>query len=76
MFARLLLERAVRAFIAGAAAALSVGATSASFSVPGLKALLIGAGAAGVSAVMSLLSQAIGDPTSTSFLPGAPGSSR
>lgn len=67
MFARLLAERAVRAFIAGATAAFAAGVASSDFSVPSLKAVLVGAGAAGVSAVMSLLSQFFGDPNSTSF---------
>lgn len=69
MFGRLLLERAVRAFVAGAAAAVAAGIAMTDFSVPSLKALAVGAGAAGVSAVLSLVSQFVGDPNSTSFVP-------
>ena len=69
MFGRLLAERAVRAFIGAAAAAVAAGIAMTDFSVPSLKALAIGAGAAGVSAVLSLVSQFVGDPNSTSFVP-------
>ena len=66
-YSKLLLERAARAFIAAATAAMAAGAATTNFSVPSVKALLVGAGAAGVSAVMTLLSRQFGDPGSTSF---------
>jgi malic enzyme len=69
MFVRLLAERCVRAFVAGAAAAIAASAATTDISAGGLKALVVGAGAAGVSAVMSLISKWFGgDPDSTSFL--------
>ena len=69
MFIRLLAERCVRAFVAGATAAFGAGMASTDFSVTSLRAVAIGAGAAGVSAVMSLISKWFGgDPGSTSFL--------
>lgn len=68
-FYKNLLERAVRAFIAGAAASVAASAASTDISASGGKALIIGAGAAGVSAVMTFLSQLFGaDPKSGSFL--------
>jgi malic enzyme len=69
IFRRLLAERAVRAFIGASLAAVAAGMAMTDFSVPSIKALLIGAGAAGVSAVLSLVSQFVGDPNSTSLLP-------
>lgn len=69
MFVRLLLERCARAFVAGATASFAAGMASTDFSVTSLRAVAIGAGAAGVSAVMSIVSQWFGnDPASTSFL--------
>jgi malic enzyme len=69
MFLRLLLERCARAFVAGATASFAAGMASTDFSVTSLRAVAIGAGAAGVSAVMSIVSQWFGnDPASTSFL--------
>lgn len=63
-----LIERAARAFIAGAAAAVAASAASADISAGGLKALIVGAGAAGVSAVMTVVSQFFGsDAESGSF---------
>ena len=67
MFQKLLFERMVRAFIASAMATFSVGVASAEWSSNSLRALCVGAGAAGISAVMSMLSQLVGDPESTSF---------
>lgn len=67
MFVRLLLERCVRAFAAAALATLAAGVTTADFSVQGGKALIVGAIASGVSACISLLTQFVGDPNSTSF---------
>jgi len=67
VFQKLLFERMVRAFIAASTATLSVGIASAEWSSNSLRALCVGAGAAGVSAVMSMLSQRFGDPESTSF---------
>lgn len=66
-YTKLLIERAARAFVAASTAALAAGAATTDFSVPGIKALLVGAGAAGVSAVMTLISRSFGDPGSTSF---------
>lgn len=67
MFGKLLLERCVRAFAAAALATLAAGITNADLSVQGSKALLVGAIASGVSACITLLTQFVGDPNSTSF---------
>lgn len=68
MFTKLLLERMVRAFIAAATATLAAGAVNADVSIPALKALVVGAIASGVSACISMISQFVGDPDSTSFI--------
>jgi len=68
MFARLLLERAIRSFLAATLATLAAGITQSDLSVQGTKALLVGAFASGVSACITLVSQFFGDPESTSFL--------
>jgi len=67
VFGKLLLERCARAFAAAALATLAAGVQSADFSVQGGKALIVGAIASGVSACISLLTQFVGDPNSTSF---------
>lgn len=67
VFLKLLLERCVRA---GAAAAIGVTITrlaSPDFDPSSAKTIAIAAGAAAVSAVLSILSQFVGDPESTSF---------
>jgi len=69
VLAKQLVERAIRAFIAGATAAIAASAATTDISAGGLKALVVGAGAAGVSAVMTLLSKYFGgDPDSGSFV--------
>ncbi len=68
VFVKRLLERSVRAFVAAATAAVAAGVASSNLSMPSIKAILIGAGAAGVSAVMTVLSKYTGDPTSGSFV--------
>jgi len=68
MFTKLLLERMVRAFIAAATATLAAGAVNADVSIPALKALVVGAIASGISACISMISQFVGDPDSTSFI--------
>ena len=68
MFTKLLLERMVRAFIAAATATLAAGAVNADVSIPALKALVVGAIASGISACISMISQFVGDPDSTSFV--------
>ena len=67
VFGKLLLERCARAFAAAALATLAAGVQSADFSVQGGKALVVGAIASGVSACISLVTQFVGDPNSTSF---------
>ena len=67
IFAKLLLERMVRAFAAATLATLAAGVTNADLTVQGTKALLVGAFASGVSACITLVSQFFGDPNSTSF---------
>ncbi len=67
MFGKLLLERLIRSFLAAFAGTLAIGATNADISSQGLKALAVGAFAAGVSACFTLISQFFGDPDSTSF---------
>lgn len=74
MFYRLLIERAARSALAAFLATVSAAAASPNLSVPTAKAALIAGAAAAVSAAITVLSRAVGDPTSTSFLPGAPGS--
>lgn len=67
VFLKLLLERCVRA---GAAAAIGVTLTrlaSPDFDPSNTKTILIAAGASAVSAILSILSQFVGDPESTSF---------
>jgi hypothetical protein len=76
VFYRLLIERAVRSALAAFLAVVSAAAASPNLSVPTAKAALISGVAAAVSAVITVLSQFVGDPTSTSFLPGAPGGGR
>lgn len=68
MLMRQLVERCIRAFIAGSTAAIAASAATTDISAGGVKALLVGAGAAGVSAVMTLVSQFFGDPNSGSFV--------
>lgn len=68
LFAKRLLERAMRAFVGAATASISVGVVSTEMSVNSLRALAVGAGAAGVSALLSLVSQFVGDPESASFV--------
>ena len=68
MFTKLLLERMARSFTAALLATLAAGAVNADVSVPALKALVVGAIASGVSACISMVSQFVGDPDSTSFI--------
>jgi hypothetical protein len=58
----------VRAFAAASLATLAAGIQSADLSVQGTKALIVGAIASGVSACISLVTQFVGDPNSTSFM--------
>lgn len=67
MFSRLLLERCLRAAIAAALATIATQLASSDVSVPSVRTLTIAIGAAGISALMSVLSQVVGDPNSTSF---------
>jgi hypothetical protein len=67
VFPKLLLERMARTFIAAAAGTLAVGIANADLSVQGVRALAVGAIASGISACISLVSQFVGDPNSTSF---------
>lgn len=66
MFIKLLIERSIRAAIAASLATISVGVTNTT-NWQSARTLLIAGVAAGVSAVISLLSQLIGDVDSTSF---------
>ena len=68
MFTKLLLERMARSFTAALLATLAAGAVNADTSIPALKALVVGAIASGVSACISMISQFVGDPDSTSFI--------
>jgi hypothetical protein len=68
VFTKRLLERMVRAFIAASCATLAQGAVNADVSIPALKALVVGAIASGISACISMVSQFVGDPDSTSFI--------
>jgi len=68
MFTKLLFERMVRAFIAAATATLAAGVVNADTSIPALKALIVRAIASGISACISMISQFVGDPDSTSFV--------
>ena len=73
MFYKLLIERALRSALAAFLSTLAIVASSPNVSLATTKAGFIAAGAAAVSAVVTLLSQAVGDPTSTSFLRKASG---
>ncbi len=66
-FIPLLLERCARAFFAAALSTLAAGMAVNDFTVSGLRALAVGACAAGISACLSLISQITGDANSTSF---------
>ena len=68
MFTKLLLERMARSFTASVLAVLAAGVVNADVSVPALKALVVGAIASGVSACITMISQFVGDPDSTSFI--------
>ena len=68
MFTKLLLERMVRSAAAAFFATLAVGVVNADTSIPALKALVVGAIASGVSACITMISQFVGDPDSTSFI--------
>jgi hypothetical protein len=65
-----LAERAAKTFLQGFLAALVASlAVTQSFSVSGVRAILVGALAAGFSAIMSLLSAQVGNPATASLLP-------
>jgi hypothetical protein len=65
---KLTLERMVRSFCAAFLSFLAVGINNAQLTEPGLKALVVGGIAAGISACLSLVSTVFGpDPSSTSF---------
>ena len=67
-YAKLTLERMLRAFIAAATGTLAIGINNTQFTQPGVKALVVGAIASGVSACITLVSGVFGpDPSSTSF---------
>ena len=68
MFTRRMIERMIRAAIAAGMATLAAGAVNADVSIPALKALVVGAIASGISACISMISQFVGDPDSTSFI--------
>jgi hypothetical protein len=72
-FAKMMIERAVRsafaAFLATAATALN----GTPFTVAGARGLVVAAGAAAVSAALTVLSTSVGDPKSGSFVKDAPG---
>jgi len=67
MFSRLLLERCLRAAIAAGLAATVTQLASSDVSLPSVRTFTIAIGAAGISALLSVLSQVVGDPNSTSF---------
>jgi hypothetical protein len=67
MFWKLTFERCVRAGVAAAIGVTSTQLAAGTFDGATLRTLAISAIAAGVSAVLSLLSRTIGDPGSTSF---------
>ncbi|MFM7062633.1 MAG: holin [Actinomycetes bacterium] len=67
-FQKDLLERVLRTFVQ-AALAVVVTDLAGVTSVDGAKALLVAAVAAGVSAVVGLLSKNVGDPDSASAIP-------
>lgn len=60
-------ERAIRAFAAAFVTSFSAGLLTAT-TLPGLKALAIAAGTAGLSAVLSLAATQFGDPGTASFV--------
>lgn len=66
-FAALLLERCARAGAAAAIGAISTQLAVSDLNLTAIKTIAIAAGAAAVSAILSVLSQFVGDPESTSF---------
>ena len=71
MFYKLLIERAIRSALAAFLSTVAIAASNPDLSVATGRAALIAGGAAAVSAVVTILSQFVGDPTSTSFLKDA-----
>lgn len=72
LYVKVLVERCARAALAAFAGSVAIAATNPNVSVPTIKAALIGAVAAAVSAVITTVSQAFGQPNSGSFVPSAP----
>jgi hypothetical protein len=67
-YVKLTLERMVRAFLCAACGTLAIGINNTQLTQPGIKALVVGAIASGVSACITLVSGLFGpDPSSTSF---------
>lgn len=69
-FSKDLLERAARAFAGAFLTAFAAGLVTAT-TLPGLKALAIGAGTAGISAVFSIVATQVGDQGTASFVKAA-----
>lgn len=72
LFVKMLIERSVRAALAAFAGVVSVAAANPNVSVPTIKAAAVAGVAAAVSAVITVISQAVGDPSSGSFISSAP----
>lgn len=72
MYAKMLVERALRAALSAFVGSVAIAAANPSVSVSTLKAAFIAGVAAAVSAGLTVLSGLIGNPVSGSFLPSAP----
>lgn len=72
LYAKMLVERAVRAAFAAFASSVAIAASNPNVSIPTLKAAVIAAAAAAVSAAITVVSNAVGDPASGSFVKNAP----
>jgi len=68
MFSKLLVERMIRSFLAAAGATLLAGLQNPDLSTQAVKALAVATIASGISACITLVTQLVGDPDSTSFL--------
>jgi hypothetical protein len=66
-FQKDLAERVVRTFVAAALAVAAAGIAGV-HDLDGLRGIVLAAGAAGVSAVLGLVTKSIGDPTTASVL--------
>jgi hypothetical protein len=72
LFVKALIERAIRAGVAAFAGSVALALTNPNLDMTAARAALVAAVGAGVSAIITTVSQAFGQPNSGSFLPAAP----